>query len=95
MRGENLPALLGDILPAHRIEILVLLVVVRILPLLSLIFLNIQFRLLFDTGFMSVEADDNVLAVGEILPWMTATTSKAFKLAGRTSYLSGIVTVPL
>ncbi len=65
MSGKNLPALLPDILPVHRIEIVALLVVARMLPL-SLILLDIQFHPLFDTRFMSIGADDNVLAIGEL-----------------------------
>ncbi len=66
LSGKSLPALLADILLVHRIEIVVLLVVARMLPLLSLILLDIQFHPLFDTGFMSIGADDNVLAIGEL-----------------------------
>ncbi len=63
---KNLPSLLRDVPPVHCIKIMAFLVVPQVLPLLGLIFLNVQLPLLLNSRLISIGTDDNILAIGQL-----------------------------
>ena len=71
--------LLGTVLPVHGVEIVTLLVGARILPLPTLKFLNVQFRLLLDAWLASAWADDDILAINLLGPRVRPTASKTVR----------------
>ncbi len=97
--NKDLTSLLGNVLPVHRIKIMAFLVVPFLLLFPSLIFLDIQLRLLPNSRLIGVRADDFILAINQLQPWVRPATPKALGFAGCAlgfkAHLSGIIAITL
>ena len=71
--------LLGDVLQVHGVEVATLFVVACILSLPTPKFLNIQFCFLLDPRLIGVRADDNILAINQLRPWVRTTASETVR----------------